>query len=195
MSRKFIDLSLNYDEIRTRIEMDMCPYKKIDWAKKVGVSQSLISNVHKNRGKSSDKISPSLEYIVAVARFTGKPVEWYLYGTPVGAGAGEAPPSGRQAGHPLDDCGDWSPEDIRCCKQLKSILDSRHPVIVPAIQANLAAFEISVRSDRDRAGEAAKLKANLMKKTNEIKELKKRILNLEALADPAGPSTGTVVAE
>lgn len=185
-----INLSLNYSDIRNRIDADKSRFKPSVWADKIGVPRNVVTNVHSKTAQN-----PSLEYIVAVARFTGKPVEWYLYGTPVGAGAGEAPPSGRQAGHPLDDCGDWSPEDIRCCKQLKSILDSRHPVIVPAIQANLAAFEISVRSDRDRAGEAAQLKANLTKKTNEIKELKKRILNLEALADPAGPSTGTVVAE
>jgi len=49
--RKYIDLSLDYEEIRKRIELDMAPFKKNEWADKIKVSNSLISNVHKKEGK------------------------------------------------------------------------------------------------------------------------------------------------
>lgn len=70
-----IDLQLNFDEIIKRIELDKDPYKPSEWADKVGVAKNIISNVH---GKIKQK--PSLEYIVAVSKATGKPVDYYLWG-------------------------------------------------------------------------------------------------------------------
>ena len=70
-----IDLQLNFDEIVKRIELDKDRYKPSEWADKVGVAKNIISNVH---GKIKQK--PSLEYIVAVSKATGKPVDYYLWG-------------------------------------------------------------------------------------------------------------------
>ena len=70
------ELRLDFDEIRNRIELDMSKIKPGEWAKAIGISKSLISNVH----GGSKRQNPPLPYIIAVARHTGKPVEWYLYG-------------------------------------------------------------------------------------------------------------------
>ena len=72
---KKIDLNLNYNEIRTRIEKDKNKSKPGKWAANIGVSAATISNVH---GKS--KQNPSLEYVIAVARFTKKTIEYFLWG-------------------------------------------------------------------------------------------------------------------
>ena len=71
-----IDLSLDIDKIRRRLEDDQKGFKPSEWAKRVGVSKNVVTNIH-----GATRQRPSLEYIVAVSRFTGKPVEWYLYGT------------------------------------------------------------------------------------------------------------------
>jgi hypothetical protein len=70
-----IDLKLNYDEIVKRIDGERTAYKPSEWASLVGVSKNVITNIH---GKTKQK--PSLEYTVAVARVTQKPVEYYLFG-------------------------------------------------------------------------------------------------------------------
>ena len=72
---KKIDLKLEFDAIRKRIEEDKNTHKPGVWAELVGVSGSVVSNVH---GKSQQK--PSLEYIVAVSKATGKSVDYYLWG-------------------------------------------------------------------------------------------------------------------
>lgn len=72
---KKIDLNLNYNEIRTRIEKDKNKFKPGKWAENIGVSPATISNVH---GKS--KQNPSLEYVIAVAKFTKKSIEYFLWG-------------------------------------------------------------------------------------------------------------------
>lgn len=148
---KKIDLSLNYIEIKKRIELDKANYSASEWAARLNISKSSISNIH---GKGS-RINPSLEYIIAVARFMGKSIEWYLYGNTERPGL-----TSPSIGGP-----DWSGEDVRLSQQLKNILDSKHPVIVPAIVSNLAAFELSVEMEKTQAGE--------------IKRLKKRVSDLE----------------
>jgi hypothetical protein len=70
-----IDLQLNFDAIRERIEHQKKPYKPGVWADMVGVARNIVSNVH---GKV--KQTPSLEYIVAVSKATGKSVDYYLWG-------------------------------------------------------------------------------------------------------------------
>ena len=154
---KKLHLIFNYSEIKARIEIDKDQYKVGEWAKNVGMSVPSISNIH---GKSS-RINPSLEYVIAVARFTGKPVEWYLYG--------DAKPEVHLVKEPSApyDCGEhWSDEDIHRCKQLKKILDSNHPIIKPAIISNLDAFEHGI----DQA--------------NNIDILTKRVNHLEDLIKP-----------
>jgi len=68
--------ALNFDEIRERIELDIGDTKPGKWANKLGCSKSLVSNVH----GESKRQNPPLPYVIAVAKFTGKPIEWYLYG-------------------------------------------------------------------------------------------------------------------
>ena len=190
-----INLDLDFDEIRKRIELVKADVKPSTWAKYLVVSKNIVTNIH-----GETKQRPSLEYIVAVARFTGKPVEWYLYGdqnpTDKGTNLISEPHSALNADKKPHFCGpDWTDDDVRYCKQLKKILDSKNPVIVPAIISNLAAFEYSVTDEKRKSKEIDDLKSGMKQKSGEIKDLKKRLVHLEELTDPAGPSTGTVEAE
>jgi len=74
---KKIDIGLDFSEILNRIEkeMEIRGIKTSGWGAKIGLSQNIVTNIH---GKTKQK--PSLEYIIAVARATRKPVEYYLYG-------------------------------------------------------------------------------------------------------------------
>lgn len=72
---KKISLQLDFDAIRRRIEEDKNHYKPGVWAKMVGVSVGVVSNVH---GKAQQK--PSLEYIIAAAQAMGRSVDYYLWG-------------------------------------------------------------------------------------------------------------------
>jgi len=71
-----IDLKLDYSAVINRINKEKQRVKPTEWARMVGVSKNIVSNVH---GKMGQK--PSIEYIIAVARATRKPVEYYLWGT------------------------------------------------------------------------------------------------------------------
>lgn len=73
---KKIDLQLEFESIRERIEEYKNQHKPGVWAELVGVSGSVVSNVH---GKAQQK--PSLEYIVAVSKATGRSVDYYLWGS------------------------------------------------------------------------------------------------------------------
>lgn len=75
MKKGNLELNLNFNEIRKRIELDKNQYKPGAWANKVGVSVNVVSNIH---GKTQQK--PSLEYIIAVSIATGKSVDYYLWG-------------------------------------------------------------------------------------------------------------------
>jgi len=81
-------LNLNFDVIRERIELDKTPYKPGVWAKMVGVSANVVSNIH---GKTRQ--NPSLEYIIAVALATGKPVDYYLWGEKTEEKGSQPPPN------------------------------------------------------------------------------------------------------
>jgi DNA-binding XRE family transcriptional regulator len=142
---KKIELGLDFSEIRKRIEIDMSQYRAGMWAKMIGVKTNSISNIHGKKGKAN----PSLEYVTAVARVTGKPIEWYLYGTQ----PGEAPPERH-----CKFCGDMSDEIKKLCITLKDIIDSKHPVIVPALLSNLEAFKYSVDKERKQDDDIDKLK-------------------------------------
>jgi hypothetical protein len=140
MPRKYIDLGLNYNEIRDRIEEDMIHFKKYIWAVNVKVSQSLISKVHKKPDKGNERTNPSLEYVIAVANFTGRPIEWYLYGCK------EAEPREQTEEEFM---AKW-PEEIRdACRKLKKLLLSDDPVIKPALLSNLAAFQLSLEQKEE----------------------------------------------
>ncbi len=70
-----INLNLDFDAIRKRIDKEKDAIKPSVWADKVGVSRNIITNIH---GKVKQK--PSLEYIVAVSIATNKSIEYYLWG-------------------------------------------------------------------------------------------------------------------
>lgn len=158
-----IDLSLEFDKIRRRIEDDQKEFKPSEWAKRIGVSKNVVTNIH-----GATRQRPSLEYIVAVSRFTGKPIEWYLYGTPAEQEKQQEVVKADLDSERPEFCGtEWTEEDILYCKQLKRILDSKHPVIIPMLVSNLAALEHLVKEEK--------------KKSRKIKNLEKRIEYLEAL--------------
>ncbi len=70
-----INLNLDFDAIRERIDKEKEGLKPSFWADKVGVSRNVITNIH-----GSIKQKPSLEYIVAVSVATSKSIEYYLWG-------------------------------------------------------------------------------------------------------------------
>ena len=69
------NINLDYKSIRKRIENEKQNFKPKEWAEKVGVSLNIVSNIH---GKTAQ--NPSLEYIISVAKATGKTVDYFLYG-------------------------------------------------------------------------------------------------------------------
>ena len=157
MHRKYLELNLNFEEIRKRISLDKGKHKNIEWAKLLQVSPSLISQVHPKVATKASK-SPSLEYVIAVARFTGKPVEWYLYGE-------TNPPPIRKLPQPLGDkptrlyhpllkdpkfWSNWSDEDIDVCAQVKQIMDSNHPVLKPLMIQAISHFQQTIKAEKRR---------------------------------------------
>ena len=68
-------LQLNFEDIRKRIEIEKNAFRGGSWAKFVGVSPNIVSNIH---GKIQQK--PSFTYIISVAKATGKSVDYYLWG-------------------------------------------------------------------------------------------------------------------
>ena len=87
------DLKLNFDfdAIRDRIEEHKQVYKPVEWAKKIGVSKAVVSNIHgETDGKPSPKRqNPSLKYIIAVSIALRIPIDYFMFGkmTPDESGA------------------------------------------------------------------------------------------------------------
>jgi transcriptional regulator with XRE-family HTH domain len=151
---KIIELSLDYKEIKKRIETDKSHFKAGKWSELTGVSKNTISNIHGKAGKHN----PSLQYIIAVARVTGKPVEWYLYGDKAAPRIHEQTGTYGRQEHPCHFCGDM-PDNIKAlCKSMKEIVESNHPVIVPALMSNLEAFKYSVKKEQKQDEDLRKLK-------------------------------------
>lgn len=152
MPRKFIDLLLDYEEIRKRITLDMTSFKKYEWADKVKVSKSLITGIHKEEGKKGKRTNPSLEYIIAVSNFTGKPVEWYLYGRWPALTSVDSHHTAKEEKSDKNDTPDFlcgcDDEIIDACKDVKEILESGNETIAPALVANIKAFKHGVRQDK-----------------------------------------------
>ena len=70
------EFNLDYDAIRDRIQLEFPDRKNAKWAKKLGIKTNRVTNVH---GK--DQANPSLRYIIHVSLATGKPIEYYLWGS------------------------------------------------------------------------------------------------------------------
>lgn len=133
---KKIELGLNYKEIKGRIEADKKAYSVKEWSKMIGSSTATVSNIH---GKSA-RVRPSLEYIVAVARVTGKPIEWYLYGKQPGNEA-----STRSEEEFIEEyIANWSEDDKKACRRFRKIMSSDNSGVKDALRWNLAAFEESL---------------------------------------------------
>ncbi len=150
----YFKLPLKFKEIRERIEIDSNKYEAGKWAELIKVKKSLISNVH---GKNK-KQNPPLPYIIAVAQFTGKPIEWYLYGSP------QTTHTVAESGAGYNEnfmCG-WTEEQKEACRILKEILDSGDKIAIAAILSNLAAFRESIRKN-----------SRIDKLEKDVRELKK----------------------
>lgn len=144
---KKFDLNLDYGKIRKRIDIDIGDTRPKDWAKRTGVSINVVSNIHGKSGKHY----PSLQYIIAVSRVTGKPVEWYLYGEKPENHTVHNVADSRTQYVAYPDSLDTLPEDIKnACRQVRDILLSDHPVIKPALLSNLAAFKHSVEKEKSQ---------------------------------------------
>lgn len=70
-----LDLQLDFDAIRKRIEIFKRIHTTNFWAELVNVSPDLVVKIH---GKEQRK--PSLEYVIAVALATGKSIDFFLWG-------------------------------------------------------------------------------------------------------------------
>jgi len=66
---------LDFDAIKIRIEEFKDRFRPSEWARMVGVSANVVSNIH---GKTGQK--PSMEYIVYVSMATGKSIDYFLLG-------------------------------------------------------------------------------------------------------------------
>jgi len=192
---KKIELSLNYEKILKRIELDKDRFKVGKWAELLGVSISTVSNIHSKQ----TKVNPSMEYIIAVARAMGKPIEWYLYGempvtSPMAVSEEKVP---YNAG-PKKESHTFSPEILPYCILLEKVLESDDEDTKVAIKSNLLAFKISVNRDvtiKDQ-GKTIEHQAEIIKDQGEtISDLNKRLSHIEKLLDPAGSPTGTDEAE
>ena len=156
---KKIDLSLNFDEIRKRIEIDKSQYKPGEWAKLIGLSKQNISNIHGKAGK----YEPSLQYIIAVARATGKPVEWYLYGEKASLRIQEPPDSydKRKARH-CEFCGNMSEEVKELCKKVKEIIESKNIVFASVLKTIIAVFDQYKYEGKEKREPLRKLKQKIL---------------------------------
>ena len=152
---KKINLNLNPNEIRNRIELDKDQYGSSEWAQKLGVSPNVVSNIH---GKSKNH-DPSLQYVVAVARFTGKPIEWYLYG------------QGSQESAKCPTCGNWSDEVRDACRKLQEIMEFGDDVAKETILNNL---DLIRRGMTKRAGHKAKKDLPGMQPDTELPRRKRK---------------------
>ena len=70
-----LDVQLDFDAIRNRIEIFKRIHSTSFWAELVNVNVDVVVKIH---GKEQQK--PSLEYVVAVALATGKSVDYFLWG-------------------------------------------------------------------------------------------------------------------
>lgn len=159
-----IELSLNYAEILQRIEADMTKYKPLQWAKSLGIGINVVSNYH---GKSA-KRNPSLEYVIAVAKFTGKPIEWYLYGTSQEEKTQPPTEKSESAGIEL------SEQFIEVHKKVEDILVSGTNY-ADVLQQNIEVFHKAVANQEEADKDLVGLKKNLRKEIKE--ELKKELRN------------------
>lgn len=163
--RKF-DLGLDYNAIRQRIEIDKADIRPSDWARKVGVSLAAVSNIH----SPGTLQPPSLQYVIAVARATGKPLEWYLYGELQEAEAKTSGPSAnREAAEPA---GNISRQRIHT--DVDRILDSGIPEYIDSLERTLKDLRYQLMH-KDLVPDMAELRS--------LKAKIERIISLQEVAE------------
>jgi transcriptional regulator with XRE-family HTH domain len=99
--------------------------------------------------------------MLAIRDKFGVSIDWLLTGAdpaPVSAYEYRESVSPYESGPPCPFCGDMSDEIKKLCITLKDIIDSKHPVIVPALLSNLEAFKYSVDKERKQDDDIDKLK-------------------------------------
>lgn len=166
-SKKFIIWNLFSkrlkDLIKSRLKISQKTFSDI-----VGVSENYLSMV------LNEKSGPSADMIAGIYLHYNDYLEWLLTGDETRTAllkATEAMPRYGDAGdHRCEFCGDMPDEIKKLCKTLKEIVDSKHPVIVPALLSNLEAFKYSVDKER--------------KQDDDIQKLKDKVRHLEKLLDP-----------
>jgi hypothetical protein len=166
MSQKLLDLGLNFKEIRKRIDAEKGDTANNIWAEYIKVSKSLISKIHpKRHGKAPQ--APSLEYVIAVAKITGKSTDWYLYGeTPENQPVHKAAELQARYKSEEEFLSQW-PEEIRnACYQLKDILLSDLSEIKTALILILAAFQKNVKKEKSSLEETRTLNRRIQELEN-----------------------------
>lgn len=91
----------------------------------------------------------------------GVSIDWLLTGsdpTPVMSYEIRETGSPYVSSPPCPYCSGMTDEMKRLCNTLKDIIDSKHPVIVPALLSNLEAFKHSVDKERKQDEDIDKLK-------------------------------------
>jgi hypothetical protein len=105
---------------------------------------------------------PEWDQLVKLAKSLETTTDWLLTGQgSMRAKAPEIKEQRDQYGTPLQPCpfcGGMSEEIKKLCKTMKEIVDSKHPVIVPALLSNLEAFKYSVDKERKQDDDIDKLK-------------------------------------
>lgn len=136
--------------------------KPSKWAEKVGVSRNVVANIH---GGTQQK--PSLEYIAAVSRSTGRSMNYLLWGEEEeeeGSGVGVMPAvASARTATVLDPLG-----IARSMELLAKIYAADDAVYIRAISANLMAFADAVET---------KARANDLE--NRMREMEKDLADMK----------------
>lgn len=67
---------IDYSVVKLRIQNEMKGMGMREWAERLGISPTAVSNVHGKKGRQR----PSFNYMLRVSLITKKPVEYFLWG-------------------------------------------------------------------------------------------------------------------
>jgi len=156
---------------------------QVEYANKLGITNGYVSDLEKNKAVPSESLIRNIETIFQINRnwlltgegemFRKESEDPYIYK----GGGGDKKNTPLYNNAPGDDI-DRLPgvdEFAYAVAGLKEIFDSRDPVLLPAIQANIRAFQISVRRER----QIYKQEKEIGVLKEECKDLKARLSALE----------------
>ena len=150
-------------------------------AKEAGISISSYQQAEKG-------FIPGRAVLTALSEYFNKPKKYIEKGQ-VAPGPEAAAPF-RESKLELQD-GQAQDPFLAAITDLREIFDSRDQVLIPAIQANIRAFQLSARREHQNTRQAHQIKAL----QDECDELKKRIDTLEktcAETSTSGPEGGNI---